>query len=93
MNKSRSARLRQALVSLPFGLLVLLGNVMYPSPSWAWGDLGHKIICQIAFEELNDKARNEVIRLIALTAIGPRGWRPAVPPLRVGALQTAGASA
>jgi len=40
--------------------------MMYPSPSWAWGDLGHKIICQIAFEELNNKARNEVIRLIAL---------------------------
>jgi len=34
--------------------------MMYASPSWAWGDLGHKIICQIAFEELNDKARNEV---------------------------------
>jgi len=34
--------------------------MMYASPSWAWGDLGHKIICQIAFEEPNDKARNEV---------------------------------
>ncbi len=41
---------------------LLLGNLMYPSLSWAWGDLGHKIICRIAFEELNDKARNEVIR-------------------------------
>src|SRR5262245_40797144 len=29
---------------------------------------GHKIICQIAFQELNEKARNEVIRLIALVA-------------------------
>jgi hypothetical protein len=29
------------------------------------GDLGHKIICQIAFQKLNDKARNEVVRLIA----------------------------
>src|SRR5215813_9993746 len=38
------------------------------SPAWAWGDVGHKIICQIAFQELNDKARNEVIRLIALDA-------------------------
>src|SRR5262245_47340476 len=42
--------------------------MIYASPSWAWGDLGHKIICQIAFEELNDKARNEVTRLIALDA-------------------------
>jgi len=68
MNKSRTIRLRQALFSLPFGLLFLLGSMMYASPSWAWGDLGHKIICQIAFEELNDKARNEVTRLIALDA-------------------------
>ena len=68
MNKSRTTRLRQALFSLPLGLLFLLGSMMYPSPSWAWGDLGHKIICQIAFQELNDQARNEVIRLIALDA-------------------------
>ena len=68
MNKSRPTRLRQTLFSLPFGLLFLVGSMMYPSLSWAWGDLGHKVICQIAFEELNDKARNEVIRLIALDA-------------------------
>jgi len=59
MNTSRPTRLRQALFSLPLGLLILLGSMMYPSPSWAWGDLGHKIICQIAFQELNDKARND----------------------------------
>lgn len=29
----------------------------------AVGDLGHKVICEIAFQELN-KARKEVIRLI-----------------------------
>src|SRR5262249_46335753 len=55
MNTSRTTRLRQALFSLPFGLLFLL--MIYPSPSWAWGDLGHKIICEIAFQELNDRAR------------------------------------
>jgi len=32
------------------------------------GDLGHRVICQIAFQELNNRARNEVIRLIALDA-------------------------
>ena len=26
------------------------------TPVWARGDLGHKIVCQIAFQELNDKA-------------------------------------
>ena len=30
--------------------------------------MGHKIICQIALQELNDKARSEVSRLIALDA-------------------------
>jgi len=68
MGKSQTTRLRQALLPVPVGLLFLLGSMMYPSPSWAWGDLGHKIICQIAFEELNERVRNEVIRLIALDA-------------------------
>ena len=37
--------------------LLVLGATVGPSSSWAWGDLGHKIHCQIAFEELNSKAR------------------------------------
>ena len=45
--------------------LTLIGSA---SPLWAWGDLGHRIICQITFQELNDTACNEVIRLIALDA-------------------------
>jgi hypothetical protein len=32
----------------------------------AWGDTGHRIICEIAFQELNPIARAEVIRLIRL---------------------------
>src|SRR5262245_16519374 len=48
------------------GLTLALSLVGATSPAWAWGDLGHKIICQIAFQALNDKARNEVSRLIAL---------------------------
>ena len=31
---------------------------------WAWGDVGHKVVCEIAFHELTDKARAEVIRLV-----------------------------
>jgi len=50
------------------GLAVSIAFLGSASPAGAWGDLGHKIICQIAFQELNDKARNEVIRLIALDA-------------------------
>lgn len=57
----RNYRLVRGLGCLTFAL-ALLG----PSSAWAWGDLGHWTICQIAFQELNDKARNEVVRLIAL---------------------------
>ena len=32
----------------------------------AWGDTGHRIICEIAFQELNPTARAEVKRLIRL---------------------------
>jgi hypothetical protein len=36
-----------------------------PNTALAWGDEGHKVVCAIAFEKLNDKARGEVTRLIA----------------------------
>src|SRR5262245_39625340 len=41
--------------------LMLIGSV---APAWPWGDLGHRIVCELAFHELNEKARREVIRLI-----------------------------
>ena len=47
------------------GLLLVVGAVGR-RPRGPWGDLGHKIVCQIAFQELNEKARAEVVRLIAL---------------------------
>src|SRR6185295_8498496 len=34
------------------------------SPAGAWGDVGHKVICEIAFQELTARARTEVVRLI-----------------------------
>ena len=34
------------------------------SPAGAWGDVGHKVVCEIAFQELTDRARAEVVRLI-----------------------------
>ena len=58
------ARSLRPLVCLALSL-IFIGSA---SPVWAWGDLGHRVICQIAFQELNDTARNEVIRLIALDA-------------------------
>jgi hypothetical protein len=32
----------------------------------AWGDTGHRIVCEIAFQELSDTARQGVKRLIRL---------------------------
>ena len=49
-------------------LAVSVAFIGSASPVVTWGDLDHRVICQIAFQELNDRARNEVIRLIALDA-------------------------
>jgi len=34
MSKSRSTRLRQALLPVPFELLLVLGSMMHATPSW-----------------------------------------------------------
>jgi hypothetical protein len=57
---------RTVLPRLTVSLLLVLGGIGEAAPAWGWGDLGHQIVCQIAFQELNDKARAEVVRLIAL---------------------------
>ena len=41
------------------GLALSLALMMTASPAGAWGDLGHRVICQIAFEELNYKAPSD----------------------------------
>ena len=41
-------------------LLTMFGE----TPAWAWGDTGHEIVCEIAFQGLSEHARREVIRLI-----------------------------
>ena len=50
---------RWTLVSL----VVLLSALLAPDV-YAWGDAGHQIICEIAFQELNPQAQTEVKRLI-----------------------------
>jgi S1/P1 Nuclease len=62
-NRPRFSRILPRLI---VSLMLVVGAIGESGPAWAWGDLGHKIVCQIAFQELNDKARAEVIRLIAL---------------------------
>lgn len=44
-------------------LAVLL---LLPSFAWAWGPVGHEVVCEIAFQELDRAARSEVGRLIHL---------------------------
>ena len=43
-------------------LLILL---VLPSFAFAWGETGHRALCQIAYEELTADARSEVDRLLA----------------------------
>jgi hypothetical protein len=38
--------------------------VLLPGPALAWGDLGHQIVCEIAFQELRPAARERVKELI-----------------------------
>jgi hypothetical protein len=45
------------------GCVVLL-SVLLARDGAAWGDMGHAIICEIAFQELNSPAREAVQRLI-----------------------------
>ena len=44
------------------GLAPSLALIGVAAPACAWGDLGHRVICQIPVQELNDTARSEVIR-------------------------------
>jgi hypothetical protein len=39
---------------------------LLPSIALGWGEDGHRVVCQIAFDELTPSARTEVIRLLAL---------------------------
>jgi S1/P1 Nuclease len=48
----------------PSGLLACLLVSACSGPALAWGDIGHRIICEIAFQELNDSARERVTAMI-----------------------------
>jgi len=48
--------------------LVFLLFVLLPSSALAWGEDGHRVVCQIAFDELTPAARTEVNRLLELDA-------------------------
>jgi hypothetical protein len=45
------------------GVVILLG-VFAAGDVYAWGDTGHEIICEIAFQELTPQARAQVRKLL-----------------------------
>ena len=55
---SMYSKARQTL----FGLLGLL--MLLPGSAFAWGETGHRVVCQIAYEELLPEARQELDRLM-----------------------------
>src|SRR5262245_52434433 len=59
--EERTMRIVHGWVALGF---VVLLSVLLARDVDAWGDTGHFIICEIAFQELNPKAREAVQRLI-----------------------------
>ncbi|HMB52175.1 MAG TPA: S1/P1 nuclease [Thermoanaerobaculia bacterium] len=44
----------------------LLASFLPSWPAYGWGNRGHELICEMAFQELSDAARREVKRLIRL---------------------------
>ena len=56
-------------------------------PAFAWGDAGHKIVCQLAYLELTPAAKAKVDALIALdpkfrTFAASCTWPDMFPPVR-----------
>jgi hypothetical protein len=47
---------------------LMLLFVLVPSIALSWGEDGHRVVCQIAFDELTPAARTEVNRLLELDA-------------------------
>ena len=45
-------------------LLACVLVLLLPGPALAWGDLGHRIICEITFQELEPTARERVKAMI-----------------------------
>ena len=45
-------------------LLACVPVFLLPRPALAWGDVGHRIICEIAFQELEPTARERVKGMI-----------------------------
>ena len=47
-------------------LLLVAILLVTPNSAHAWGETGHRVVCQIAYDELSPEARHEVDRLLRL---------------------------
>lgn len=61
--RSESPSLRAFAATLRV-VCIFLAAFIIPAQAFAWGEAGHKIICEIAFRELDANARGEVEKLI-----------------------------
>lgn len=52
-------------------VFTLLFAMAWTSPARAWGDTGHRTVCEIAFRNLTPTARAEVIRLLSAHPVMP----------------------
>ena len=55
---------RRSLMIRHLPLLCALAVLVNTPPALAWGDLGHRIICEIAFREMDDGPREQVKAMI-----------------------------
>jgi hypothetical protein len=60
-----------------FAVLTIVASVAgAPRDAWAWGDEGHKVVCEIAMRLVQSSTRAEVKKLISTTT----GSTPSVIP-------------
>jgi hypothetical protein len=52
------------VLPMKYHSLLALLVVGIPGPAWAWGDLGHKIICEIALRSVAPSTRTEIQNLM-----------------------------
>jgi len=55
--------------SAPIAGIAIILLALSANSVFAWGDTAHRIICEIAFKELNSQARDEIKRLIRLDPV------------------------
>jgi nuclease S1 len=50
-------------------LFAILALILFGGEARAWGDLGHKVICEVAFRLVQPETRAEITRLIQLDSV------------------------